>query len=195
MHGGDFYAGEKSMTLDRARNVKMELITRSGKTLVLKPEVALQEGEVIDSMFMSKKALLAFYEKEIEDARKYGGDVLAARQGDDDEGLAPDRVRPLRADLLQGCIREARQAVRGTRRQRQQRHGRPVRQAGPAARSAARTGHTRPARLPRASTRAGDGRLGQGDHELPLAQRRDRRRVDAGDDPQRRQDVRAPTAG
>ncbi len=72
MHGGDFYAGEKSMTLDRARSVKMELITRSGKTLLLKPEVALQEGEVIDSMFMSKKALLAFYEKEIEDARKYG---------------------------------------------------------------------------------------------------------------------------
>jgi isocitrate dehydrogenase len=72
MHGGDFYAGEKSMTLDRARNVKMELITRRGKTLVLKPEVALQEGEVIDSMFMSKKALLAFYEKEIEDARKSG---------------------------------------------------------------------------------------------------------------------------
>src|SRR5499427_10323201 len=72
MHGGDFYAGEKSMTLDRARDVKMELITKNGKTLVLKPKVALQAGEVIDSMFMSKKALLAFYEREIEDARKYG---------------------------------------------------------------------------------------------------------------------------
>ena len=72
MHSGDFYNGEKSKTLDHARDVKMELITKSGKTLVLKPKVALQAGEIIDSMFMSKKALCAFYEREIEDARKYG---------------------------------------------------------------------------------------------------------------------------
>lgn len=72
MHHGDFYHGEKSMTLDRARNVKMELITKSGKTIVLKPKVALLDREVVDSMFMSKKALLAFYEKEIEDAHKTG---------------------------------------------------------------------------------------------------------------------------
>jgi isocitrate dehydrogenase len=37
---------------------------------VLKPKVALQAGEIIDSMFMSKKALLEFYEKEIEDAAR-----------------------------------------------------------------------------------------------------------------------------
>lgn len=72
MHGGDFYHGEKSMTLDRARSVKMELLTKSGKTIVLKPRVDLLDREVIDSMFMSKKALLAFYEKEIEDAHKTG---------------------------------------------------------------------------------------------------------------------------
>ncbi|MFM7965126.1 MAG: NADP-dependent isocitrate dehydrogenase, partial [Betaproteobacteria bacterium] len=70
MHHGDFYHGEKSMTLDRARTVKMELITKSGKTTVLKPKVALQAGEIIDSMFMSRKALCEFYEREIEDARK-----------------------------------------------------------------------------------------------------------------------------
>ena len=72
MHHGDFYHGEKSMTLDRARDVKMELVTKSGKTIVLKPKVSLQDGEVIDSMFMSKKALLAFYEQQIEDAYKTG---------------------------------------------------------------------------------------------------------------------------
>ncbi|WP_426343323.1 NADP-dependent isocitrate dehydrogenase [Pseudoduganella sp. R-32] len=72
MHGGDFYHGEKSMTLDKAREVKMELITKSGKTIVLKPKVALQAGEIIDSMFMSKKALLEFYEREIDDAYKTG---------------------------------------------------------------------------------------------------------------------------
>ncbi|RYE80016.1 MAG: NADP-dependent isocitrate dehydrogenase [Oxalobacteraceae bacterium] len=72
MHEGDFYHGEKSMTLDRARDVKMELITRNGATMVLKPRVSLQEGEIIDSMFMSCKALQAFYEKEIEDAHQSG---------------------------------------------------------------------------------------------------------------------------
>jgi isocitrate dehydrogenase len=72
MHHGDFYAGEKSITLDKARDVKMELITKSGKTIVLKPKVALLDKEIIDSMFMSKNALLEFYEREIEDARKTG---------------------------------------------------------------------------------------------------------------------------
>ncbi|MDP2033184.1 MAG: NADP-dependent isocitrate dehydrogenase [Polaromonas sp.] len=72
MHAGDFYHGEKSITLDRPREVRMELITKSGKTIVLKPKVSLLDREIIDSMFMSKKALVAFYEKEIEDAHNTG---------------------------------------------------------------------------------------------------------------------------
>ncbi len=72
MHHGDFYHGEKSMTLDKARNVRMELIAKGGKITVLKPKVALQAGEIIDSMFMSKKALCDFYEKELEDCRESG---------------------------------------------------------------------------------------------------------------------------
>ncbi|MDR3452233.1 MAG: NADP-dependent isocitrate dehydrogenase, partial [Rhodoferax sp.] len=70
MKHGDFYHGEKSMTLDKARDVRMELVTPSGKTIVLKPKVSLLDGEIIDSMFMSKKALLEFYEEQMEDARK-----------------------------------------------------------------------------------------------------------------------------
>ncbi len=72
MHSGDFYHGEKSLTLDKARDVKMELITTSGKTILLKPKVSLLDREIIDSMFMSKKALVEFYEKEIEDAHTTG---------------------------------------------------------------------------------------------------------------------------
>ncbi len=72
MKHGDFYHGEKSMTLDKARDVKMELITKSGKNIVLKPKLSLLEGEIIDSMFMSKKALCDFYEEQLEDARKTG---------------------------------------------------------------------------------------------------------------------------
>ena len=72
MKHGDFYHGEKSMTLAKARDVRMELVTKAGKTTVLKPKVSLLAGEIIDSMFMSKKALLEFYETEMEDARKTG---------------------------------------------------------------------------------------------------------------------------
>jgi isocitrate dehydrogenase len=72
MTHGDFYHGEKSMTVQGARDVKMELVTKSGQTIVLKPKVSLQDGEIIDSMFMSRKALLEFYEQQIEDAKEAG---------------------------------------------------------------------------------------------------------------------------
>ena len=72
MKGGDFYHGEKSMTLDTARNVRMELKTKGGEKIVLKPETKLDDGDVIESMFMSRKALCDFYEQEIEDAYKTG---------------------------------------------------------------------------------------------------------------------------
>ena len=72
MTEGDFYHGEKSMTVEAARDVKMELVTKSGQTIVLKPKVSLLAGEIIDSMFMSRKALLAFYEAQIEDAHATG---------------------------------------------------------------------------------------------------------------------------
>jgi isocitrate dehydrogenase len=72
MKHGDFYHGEKSMTLDKARDVKMVLETKSGESIVLKPKVSLLEGDVIDSMFMSKKALCEFYEQEMEDAYETG---------------------------------------------------------------------------------------------------------------------------
>jgi isocitrate dehydrogenase len=72
MHGGDFYASEKCLTLSKACDVKMDLVTKSGETILLKKKTSLQAGEIIDSMFMSKKALCKFYEDEMEDARATG---------------------------------------------------------------------------------------------------------------------------
>jgi len=72
MHGGDFYSSEKSMVIDRDCVVSMDLVTKSGKTIVLKEKTALLKDEIIDSMFMSKKALCDFYEEEMEDARETG---------------------------------------------------------------------------------------------------------------------------
>ena len=72
MHGGDFYSSEKTMTLDKDCNVSMDLVTQSGETIVLKDKVELKKDEVIDSMFMSKKALCDFYEEQMEDAYETG---------------------------------------------------------------------------------------------------------------------------
>jgi isocitrate dehydrogenase len=68
MHGGDFYSSEKSMVIPKACNVRMDLVTKTGKTVVLKEKISLLAGEIIDSMYMSKKALCKFYEDEIQDA-------------------------------------------------------------------------------------------------------------------------------
>lgn len=72
MHSGDFYDGEQSMTLDKARTVRMELLLEDGTVNVFKSGIALLDKEVIDLMFMSKKALLEFYEREMEDCREAG---------------------------------------------------------------------------------------------------------------------------
>ncbi|GGG22784.1 isocitrate dehydrogenase, NADP-dependent [Rhodococcoides trifolii] len=72
MREGDFYHGEKSMTVDGDREVRMELKTKGGETKVLKKAVSLNDGDVIDSMFMSAKALDKFYEEQMQDAYDTG---------------------------------------------------------------------------------------------------------------------------
>ena len=72
MHSGDFYDGEQSITLDKARTVRMERVAEDGTVNVIKSGIALLDKEVIDLMFMSKKALLEFYEREMEDCREAG---------------------------------------------------------------------------------------------------------------------------
>ncbi len=147
MRHGDFYHGEKSMTLDRARNVKMELETKGGETIVLKPKVSLRRGRRHRfSMFMSKKALIEFYEEQMQDAYETGVMFSLHVKATMMKVIAPHRLRPRREDLLQGRLRQAPGAVRRARRQRQQRIVRSLRQDRVAARVAARGDHPRPAR-------------------------------------------------
>lgn len=70
MAHGDFKANEKSLTMDHAGDVSIELQDNAGNTSVLKDKIALQKSEVIDATVMSKKALVEFLTKEIADARK-----------------------------------------------------------------------------------------------------------------------------
>lgn len=72
MDEGDFYHNEQSVTLKAADTVRIELLTASGKTQLLKDNLPLQEGEIIDATVMSRKALLAFYKKQFARAKELG---------------------------------------------------------------------------------------------------------------------------
>jgi isocitrate dehydrogenase, NADP-dependent, monomeric type len=68
----DFYSNEKSVTVPAATDVKIEFVGTDGSTKVLKDKTPLKAGEIIDATFMSKKALVAFLEKQIAEAKADG---------------------------------------------------------------------------------------------------------------------------
>ncbi len=72
MVGGDFYSNEKSTTIGKDGNVRIELVAADGKTTVLKEKTPVLAGEVIDVGVMSARELSAFLEREIEDAKNQG---------------------------------------------------------------------------------------------------------------------------
>jgi isocitrate dehydrogenase len=72
MGHGDFYSNERSVTLAAATTVRIEHRASKGETTVLKADLPLQAGEVIDATFMSKAALLDFLAAQIDEARSSG---------------------------------------------------------------------------------------------------------------------------
>ncbi len=74
MNEKDFFASEKSVTVDKACSVNIEFVTADKAPSTLKKDVALLEGEVIDTSVMNVAALRKFYAEQIEEANK--DDVL-----------------------------------------------------------------------------------------------------------------------
>ncbi|MBN2625544.1 MAG: NADP-dependent isocitrate dehydrogenase [Spirochaetales bacterium] len=72
MEEGDFYGSEKSLTLEKADRVRIELKKADGTTEVLKEGLALLEGEIIDAAVMDSRKLREFYAAQIKDAREKG---------------------------------------------------------------------------------------------------------------------------
>ncbi len=74
MSGGDFFSNEKSVTLSTANagNGQIEFVAGDGEVTVLKAPIPLQDGMVIDSTFMSVKALRTFLAEQIADAKAKG---------------------------------------------------------------------------------------------------------------------------
>ncbi|MDC6625497.1 NADP-dependent isocitrate dehydrogenase, partial [Leclercia adecarboxylata] len=71
MRGGDFFSSEQSITMDKAGDVRIEFVDKDGKVEV-KKQLALQEGEVLDGMFMSCNKLRAFFEETLQDCKETG---------------------------------------------------------------------------------------------------------------------------
>ena len=67
MSEGDFYGSEKSYVMPQPGRVKIVLKGNDGSEVVLKPNLSLQQGEVIDASRMSANALCDYFEKEITD--------------------------------------------------------------------------------------------------------------------------------
>ncbi|OGQ88809.1 MAG: isocitrate dehydrogenase (NADP(+)) [Deltaproteobacteria bacterium RIFOXYD12_FULL_56_24] len=72
MAEGDFYGSEKSVTLRRACEVRIEFVAEDGRPTVLKPKIALLAGEIMDTSVMQVSALRKFYAEQIEAAKKDG---------------------------------------------------------------------------------------------------------------------------
>ncbi|MBW1686207.1 MAG: NADP-dependent isocitrate dehydrogenase, partial [Deltaproteobacteria bacterium] len=72
MDGGDFFESENSTTVERPCEVKIEYVAPDGKVTVLKENLPLLAGEVIDTALMNVAALRKFYARQIEAAKKDG---------------------------------------------------------------------------------------------------------------------------
>ncbi|MBT5859167.1 MAG: NADP-dependent isocitrate dehydrogenase [Flavobacteriales bacterium] len=68
MSEGDFHHNEKSVCVENATDVKIELFTNEGST-VLKEITPLLAKEIIDASVMSKRSLLSFLDREIKDVK------------------------------------------------------------------------------------------------------------------------------
>lgn len=72
MESGDFFSNEKSLTLDKNDSIAIELLDNNGQTTLLKKDLNLLKGEVIDATVMSKKALISFLDTQVKDAKEKG---------------------------------------------------------------------------------------------------------------------------
>lgn len=70
MGSGDFQDNEKSISVSNPCTVKISFFDKTDKETILKEKTALLAGEIIDATIMSKKALVAFLEEQILDAKE-----------------------------------------------------------------------------------------------------------------------------
>ena len=71
MGENDFCSNEKSVTIEKGGDLKIELVA-GGETTVLKEAVPVLDGEVVDATFLDTKALQAFIATQMAEAKSDG---------------------------------------------------------------------------------------------------------------------------
>ena len=72
MASNDFKANEKSLTVSDATKVTIEFNAEDGTKTILKENIGLLSGEIIDATVLNKKALLVFLKEQVKDAKEKG---------------------------------------------------------------------------------------------------------------------------
>jgi isocitrate dehydrogenase len=72
MKAGDFCSNEKAMTFDSDDNINIIHVDASGSKTILKENLAILPGEIVDSTVLSKRALISFLEEQVQDAKNKG---------------------------------------------------------------------------------------------------------------------------
>ena len=72
MTDGDFFGNEQSVTIESACTVRIEHVDTEGTVTVLKDDIALQDGEILDSTFMSCRKLESFLNQQMKAAAEQG---------------------------------------------------------------------------------------------------------------------------
>ncbi len=105
MRGGDFFSSEQSITMEKAGDVRIEFVGKDGKVEV-KKQLALQEGEVLDGMFMSCKKLRAFFEDTLQDCKETG--VMWSLHVNPNNGISSvyDKIKSLPASQQEEILHD-----------------------------------------------------------------------------------------
>ncbi len=72
MDAGDFRSNERSVTVESATEVTIQHVADDGAVTVLRPPVALQDGEILDATVMSRAQLCDFLAAQLDDAKDRG---------------------------------------------------------------------------------------------------------------------------
>jgi isocitrate dehydrogenase len=70
MSDGDFRSTEQSVTVEQPGQVRIELVGADGDVTVLKQDIAVQAGEVLDAAVMRRAALQEFLAEQLADAKE-----------------------------------------------------------------------------------------------------------------------------
>jgi isocitrate dehydrogenase len=166
----DFFSNEQSVTLTAATDAKIELIASDGSVTLLKDKLPLKAGEILDGTVLRKRALLAFYEEQMARAKRDGVllslHLKATMMKVSDPIIFGHAVRVFFKELLA-------------------KHADTFDELGVDLNNGFGDLMEKIQSL-RDGSATGLRQFGSGHHQSARAERRDRRRVDAGADPRRR---------